>query len=269
MPSSCACSRCAGPCAALNVPLPHISCLEYAWTRPATPALLARDSSCLAAARIIYGAALLAFTIWSWATLSEPADFSDGQGNFGRTAMQLTTWGVVLCILFFLSAGVALRACAWLGTSAAVSAGAPLRIVRSARAGDALLSIVAALFVTAFTFEAAITILAWATFSSSPSLGSFIVTHIQFAPLLLDVAIGRMPAPWAACVWPLSLFAVYVFGCGMYAIAAGRTPYPRLDNRTGDAVAAIFISLFIIALFFAILHGATVLRERAIAARRA
>jgi hypothetical protein len=55
----------------------------------------------------------------------------------------------------------------------------------------------------------------------------------------------------------------------MYAIAAGRTPYPRLDNPTGDAVTAIFICLGIIVLFFAILHGATVLRERAIAARRA
>lgn len=57
---------------------------DYAWEDSV------RSRAILGAVRLVYGIALLGFSIWSWATLSDPNSFGDGFGSAFRTLAQIT-----------------------------------------------------------------------------------------------------------------------------------------------------------------------------------
>jgi hypothetical protein len=223
----CARARCVCP------PPPPSASLDFAYSSSAC----ARAGLC--AARLVLGAALLAFSVWSWASLSSSAAFGDGNGGgFGRTATQVTNWGLAITWAYFLvtaSAALCIR-------QAAPAAPAPRLCAR-----DAALAAPVALLATAFALEAAITILAWAIEDvdslSGAGLASFTVKHTVWALLFVDVAVGRVPVPWTAGLWPLGIFALYLLAAGMYSIAQKKTPYEELSGFPGRVIAAIFVAL--------------------------
>ena len=130
---------------------------------------------------------------------------------------------------------------------------------------------VAVLLAMSFSFEAAICILAWSTGDiaslQGASLGSFIVAHMQWLALAADVAVGRVPVPAVNVVWPITLFAIYVFAGGMYAVAQGRAPYAQLNGHPSRTIAAVFIALAIILCSYALLWAVVRVRENAVARR--
>jgi hypothetical protein len=206
----------------------------------------------LAICRLACGIGVTAFAIWSWVDLSHSQDFGDEQGDFGRTAIQMTDWGLTLVFSYFLAAGL----------------GAFL--VKNSKAGicrDFAIYSSLVLFVTSLCFETVITILSWASFNveslSGPSLGSFITKHaVMLLLLLIDLSVSRYPTPIHTISWPIGLYCVYVFAAGMYAIGEGKGPYEMLDGKAGDTVGAVFIGLAIILITFLTLYYISMLKNR-------
>ena len=69
-------------CARATIDAPQT--FDYAWSDTV------RSRTILGVVRLVYGIALLGFSIWSWATLSDPSSFGDGFGSAFRTLAQIT-----------------------------------------------------------------------------------------------------------------------------------------------------------------------------------
>lgn len=121
-----------------------------------------------------------------------------------------------------------------------------------------------ALLATAFSFGVAVTVLAWAAFSEfeTTSLGSFIVKHVQIAPLIVDLAVGRVPIAWKDVSSPLVNYVLYIAVAGIYSVSAGRSPYSSLDFKGGETAAAVFVCLGFILIGFCALKLLSDARDR-------
>jgi len=242
-----------GACAR-GCPPPLLASLDFAYS----PTEGARAA--LGAVRLAYGVLLAAFTAWAWADLSSSAAFGDANGGgFGRTATQVTNWGLLITVVYFLAVGAAALGARALGADAAP---------RSCARGAALCA-PAALLAAAFALEVAITAIAWAAEDVAAlrgkALASFIIKHTVLAPLLLDVALGRVLVPWQYGAIPVGVLALYFLAAGMYSVAQHKTPYADLSGFPGRVVAACLVALAATILGFALLKGLIAARENALA----
>ena len=237
------CSCCASP-----PPLANARIFDFAWDG----SLRARAT--WASARLTAGIALLAFAIWSWSSF----------GNAWIYFAQLTQWGLTFTFVYLILAGLA-----GLGPTAPAPCGTGRRGTCGGRMRGCATASAPQLLATAFTFEVAIVILSWATFTEldTVGLGSFIVKHsVPLVFCILDVGLGRVPIRALDIVSPLVNYVLYTTIAGIYSVSEGKGPYEYLYTRSaGETVAAVFVALAVILLAFGVLFVVTAARERGIA----